>query len=1624
MSQVRKLLQGNKIPKAQEGYKFHLDSQDVYFNDDDIAEIDKRISALPMDYRRFLGNATTAIKNGNQSGNRAENTVTVDQLSNLGKGDMRRLEKKSGSYLESWFQPDSYSAKGAINEYLNILYSVANKRTAKTKIDKSDLSLVFNGEEGAYALSGTAGNNYAAKNRILNIIDSVNADKNYKYDLSDWDLAWLQGWMDSLPGEDKKKAAQDYVNDLWSRMSSGYNPKLTPDDENFLKNFYITFGFNTPKSTSQNSSSGIENAGEENGSGTTPTIFKEDGNIDWDMRKSNGAYVTERGKDGGLYVNSHEGDIKPYLLSSPERLARYGLTPDYIDAVVYKGRIYKPSEVTPDTNLDLYNTMQSVITTNNSTKNPEELAQKLSSIIDYTDYDVSKYGYYNPEEFFWDNYAIRSALGQKGNYGVFDLSPAYEGNNSIYGFYDYNTPGNEQWGFRAPFYLIVDENGNLRLNGANDTPYFDAIPEDVVQIPNMEYGAAPGFYDWEDLYTNGGNRLALVRTVPSAESSRPDYPIYEDFYGNWYYNNSSRGLIILDEDLKNAIKKGLKPKPAQMENGTLSGKKKKDTTGGTGGSTSFSGGRNSAGARKISLNPRVAQAGSRKDGGLIPLKPLPFKYQKGSALLTKGQSGPMQVATEIHDPLSSSVKLSDATSAEDFWNALSSAEKEEIIATSIDLGGAVAGLAGPVGSVAGAVTGLGSTAMFLDAAKKRKGSLDWGDYGQAALSTLLDVVSILPWVGEAGKVAKIGNRLQKVAAPLGKIFTLMGLSAAATVITKPVNQWTTDDLVKLSSGLQAMTNIGNGMRIGRGESRLASRLSADAKPTEHVYATANKYKRTEGDIEDIIKLDTDDVNAVVNTEKTPANTLRSILKDKYKVAEADLNKNDKALLEEFGFDTKRHRAVREKNRYVEAREVAPEEPEKFSKYGYLLDPIRIKSNPEIRRRAYIDRQLSNPEVAASLAPTRTKVSEQVGPRETITTYRGESPLGTAERRAYISSLSRLNKHPHGRWQFRTPIDEGIGESVAVDRSSQFAAENTVRDYESSQLPRSIFHDQVTQMAAEYPKVHADAVSGDLIYSARAATKPENKPKANRSTRLGAESVSNKELVDYILGTKKEPGGIGTREAFAFLDALTPNKRKSVLKALVNSGDQKALDILRHYNEDGSARSVSDKLNKGREGVSKALENIKKRGNEKKNAKKMAENLRKLRESKDPMKTLSEISNNERSRTIANENPSEYRDALNEALREAIYTKLTGLRLDRYLGRVKTQMQRDGLMFKRGGVLKFENGSAGGWHQAIGPWYNKITPILSAARLGINLGYNHKAFEAQRRGAEKSKSNWIAPHLQTPVLDNSAYERQLQQVQEERMQNGPNPTSDVVLNNALKNQRDAQLYQRENSIMTGINQNIAAHNATATEIANQNAQNEITVANHNSDSHAAAEAAKEQITAQENLLAGKSIDNYLYEMEYGISKDQELLRNASTWKLAKEHERQLNSFYAANASEAVSAYNALSPDQKLQYTGVRDYLERMDPNFNNYREALEALENQQLEERAETTYGATTYLPYRPVVNGNLAVDKKKKGGYLRGNTRYKNEPDEQVWIDSNKAVHAAVAKLQDNTIKLLLRALR
>ena len=59
MSQVRKLLKGNKVPIAQQGYKFKLDGQEYNVTDEQLSEINNKIANLDPKHRRFLGTELT-----------------------------------------------------------------------------------------------------------------------------------------------------------------------------------------------------------------------------------------------------------------------------------------------------------------------------------------------------------------------------------------------------------------------------------------------------------------------------------------------------------------------------------------------------------------------------------------------------------------------------------------------------------------------------------------------------------------------------------------------------------------------------------------------------------------------------------------------------------------------------------------------------------------------------------------------------------------------------------------------------------------------------------------------------------------------------------------------------------------------------------------------------------------------------------------------------------------------------------------------------------------------------------------------------------------------------------------------------------------------------------------------------------------------------------------------------------------------------------------------------------------------------------------------------------------------------------------------------------------------------
>lgn len=248
MSQVRKLLNGNLIPKAEGGYKFKLDSQEYTVTDEQLKEIDDKIALLEPQHRRFLGNWTNAIKSGDSSGNRASNTVTMNMLSGVDGRDVDRLKKQKGSFWESFAPKDSYYAKEAINEALTITASVLSNTpmkqpegSNKTKIEKSSIDLDFNEKDGKKYLSPTSEQNMSARKRVSDLLAHLQAGNNSTYDYSAYDTDAISAWLNGLEGDDKYKAGNDYFNNLWTAMgNSSY--AYDPDVDDLLKMFGINYG--------------------------------------------------------------------------------------------------------------------------------------------------------------------------------------------------------------------------------------------------------------------------------------------------------------------------------------------------------------------------------------------------------------------------------------------------------------------------------------------------------------------------------------------------------------------------------------------------------------------------------------------------------------------------------------------------------------------------------------------------------------------------------------------------------------------------------------------------------------------------------------------------------------------------------------------------------------------------------------------------------------------------------------------------------------------------------------------------------------------------------------------------------------------------------------------------------------------------------------------------------------------------------------------------------------------------------------------------------------------------------------------------------------------------------------
>lgn len=472
MSQVKKLLFGEKIPKAQEGYKFNLDGQDVYYSDDDLKEIADGIAALPVEYRRFFGNAIEGIKSGTGNGNRASNTVSKNQVSNLSDKEIEKLAKQKPSYWSSLTKDNRYYFNEATNEYLNILHKVANKPKKeeatpdKTKIAWKDRTLDFNGEGKKKYLSLTG--NFEVKRHVSDLIKHIQDGDNseYEYD-SKYDTKSISDWLNGLEGDDKYKAGNDFFTTLWSDMEKpGY--QYNADTEDLLKLFGINYGLSSV-SAGASPKPKVEQKEPE----TDPllgTIVKIDGKDYKIVGTADGKPTIYKSVEDGTIINNSEDNIEEpanpnlWTLITPTMAKNNGWGEEYNFGLTKNGDKVTVDEILERS--DLLPIMEYVEKINNQNMPQSErhklISEKINipSINNYADWTSGKTIKGVDLDDYFSTLGITSAA-------ITDRTHANENGISLQ-YFNNGERGDNPWGFRSPYILRFDKAGNLFLEASKD----------------------------------------------------------------------------------------------------------------------------------------------------------------------------------------------------------------------------------------------------------------------------------------------------------------------------------------------------------------------------------------------------------------------------------------------------------------------------------------------------------------------------------------------------------------------------------------------------------------------------------------------------------------------------------------------------------------------------------------------------------------------------------------------------------------------------------------------------------------------------------------------------------------------------------------------------------------------------------------------------------------------------------------------------------------------------------------------------------------------------------------------------------------------------------------------------
>jgi len=1737
MSQVRKLLQGNGgIPKT---YNLILDGQTFTIDDDQLTQINNEIASLDPRYRAYLGGVSGAIASGSFVGSRPENKISAQALSNLNDKEMEFLKAGKQNLWEAITDNNTYRAKEAINEALNIISRVVGSKKQKesTPEQTPDKKIAYNREakfdydldkDGNYIYSSNPINGFI-ENRFPSYLDWLSDDK--WGDTNKWETplgdneAILRGWYAGLGSREAADAAiQKALNEVKTKPWD----KVSEETKELLKYFNIT------DATMGSSSS------PSNGNGS---IYNEDGTVNSNARTDTGGFFIYKGSQAsgqdpnGWYTNYNVNSTSaPYLITEND-WAQLGIdaTSPYAHGIIYNNRLYTEDEVNKYPGSELYTIMKRVADINANTKIiGKEKYDALRSLInwygssnDYAYYD------YDPDSVFVKNTTLRNNLGNK-KYSFFDASRFYGYNhpNELIGYYDYSDTPDLPWGFRSPKFI----------KGTLDKDKYTYAP--IIDVQGMTYNP----YVTPDVF-EGDKYFAPWVEIKDKHLGTKRYGIYTTIYNTVSRQNTDVYFDYDDEgNIRLWVKKGnnrLIPVSEKFRDEIDAGRK------------NFTG-------KEITEGKVYVDGAYLKDGGKVDYI---AKLQAGFVV---PPSKP--VSTESVSPGNNVEEGHIFDENGDFdWNSLPGADKKELTAMALDLSGAITGWFGPWGSVGGAVAGLAGTG-FNTAADIERGRGFWGTAGSTVLNAGLDIASAIPELGEIAQIAKLGKTVERISKNaklinwIGKAFNVYGLGAAWEPFKKVLNggfkDLTTDEAYALANGLRVIMSGSRTKLQHRGDSRLAAEITntknelglnnpvhngtatlakdIDIKFTQNELNSIHEGGENAGKIlrnkllkegadpnklevddeklltrfgftvtkdasgkitkvdspegysldthtrtvdlkgagtTDSVKLDDDDIRTILAGNQDAPKRLRDILIDKYHVDPSKINTDDGKLLKEFNFGytktafgkdrSKISHVYKEYGLSTRAKsKISPNE--QFTKYGYLTDLL----NGSSKRTAFIDESLGNDQIRTQIDALMRTTGKNTPDRAVQRAYarsqyrRGEAPIQSGNSR-FMPNLDEEPSAQNNTVQKATPTNSKAERIKQMQEAyiKARAARNAGKPYITVENPEVKTSMSTSTVQSEMKKAYSAPTvkdrTSDIISKRKAIAKKKNakrvaenieKLRNSKDPMLTLEKMSEEdakllyddaqyELVDAIEASIKD---MWDRGAFKNQDEVSyyRNNLYNLFKGFYKNGG-----IIKA--QSGLKFSVPSEIEVPSNLSNDLINKIAYRPNTDwgtyVNGKytpfgllgpyqlKYETNAQRYDDARNAFIDAYGSSYNPQSKSYL----SEY--GAKDVIEQPVEESLPGneIPLPKLNDGWNTPTANDAIQdiaaaigqniptqtSSSSTVKKNNTDLGGGYNDNISDKTKWINPLISTFRYGLNAWAQRKYTDQAIKAINAGRFNELPVWQNLPVMTNPTLDRQLQQVHLERMAGIKPVTSDLIANNALWNQRESQLYDRENDIygkQSAFQWDVAREGLNTM---NQNLANQVKVANENKARSAALNSAIEQQKMAFIQMLNQSRQNALLEVQNNVMNDRKTMLAYEQNQYNQQLQRDYDSYLRSTYSDAASKYATLDYAERSKYTDLEDYILRNVPgSAEDITNERNKILNNQLQWNRDNAlnydYGILTGRTSRV---GNRTF---KKGGRVNGTTRYTLDPDERIWVDNNKASHTGVAKLTDNVIKLILRALK